>query len=79
MGGPDERVEEPDGVAALDFENAYGLAFRSSCLRGLRARAPALAVMAATQWQGHTVGAWQRAPAGWRYSLTHHGGWHAGR
>ena len=76
MGGPDERADEPDGVAALDFENAYGLAFRGSCLRGLRARAPALAAMAAAQWQGHIVGAWQGAPAGWRYAaLQPHASW----
>ena len=79
MGGLGERVDEPDGVAALDLENAYRLAFRSSCLRGLRVRAPALAVMAAAQWQNQTVGAWQRALAGWRYSFTHRGGWQGSR
>ena len=79
MGEQPSAMGGPDGVAALDLENAYGLAFRSSCLRGLRARAPAVAVMAAAQWQSLAVGAWQRAPAGWRHSLTHRGGWQGSR
>ena len=65
--------------AGLDFENAYGRAYRSACVRGLRGRAPTLAPPVATQWSCDTVTAWQRADRAWRSSETRRGGWQGSR
>ena len=76
------HAELPQGplvFAGLDLENAYGRAYRSACVRGLRRRAPTLAPLAATQWSCAAVTAWQRADGAWRSSETTRGGWQGSR
>ena len=74
-----ELSQGPVMFAGLDLENAYGRAYRSACVRGLRRRAPTLAPLAATQWSCDTVTAWQRADGAWRSSETRRGGWQGSR
>ena len=71
--------QDPLMFAGLDLENAYGRAYRSACIRGLRRRAPTLAPLAATQWSCAAVTAWQRADGSWRSSETTRGGWQGSR
>ena len=66
-------TQDPVIFAGLDLENAYGRAYRSACVRGLRRRAPTLAPLAATQWGCSTVTAWQRADGAWCSSETARG------
>ena len=75
----DELPQDPLVFAGLDLENAYGRAYRSACVRGLRGRAPTLAPLAATQWSCAAVTAWQRADVAWRSSETTRGGWQGSR
>ena len=56
-----ELSQDPVIFVGLVLENAYGRAYRSACVRGVRRRAPTLAPLAATQWSCATVTAWQRA------------------
>ena len=74
-----ELPQDPVIFAGLDLEKAYGRAYRSACVRGLRRRAPTLAPLAATQWRCATVTAWQRADGAWRASETCRGGWQGSR
>ena len=74
-----ESSQDPVIFAGLDLENAYRLAYRSACVRGLRRRAPTLAPLAATKCSCATVTAWQRADSAWRASETCRGGWQGSR
>ena len=74
-----DRDDDPTVFAGLDLENAYGRAYRSACVRGLRRRAPTLAPLAATQWSCDGVIAWQRSGGEWRPSVCRRGGWQGSR
>ncbi|CAK0859372.1 unnamed protein product, partial [Prorocentrum cordatum] len=71
--------DDPEVLASIDLENANGRAFRSSCLRGCRHRAPELAALAATQWRPGRTTVWQRAGGHWRESTSSRGGWQGTR
>ena len=79
MGGPDERVEEPDGVAALDLENAYGRFHRSSAVSGMLSRVPKLQKLVFAEWCGRSSKYWQRVDGSWRAACTSRGGWQGSR
>ncbi len=70
---------EEEVIAGIVLENAYGRAKRSVCLRGCRARAPRLSVLAATQWMIGGTTVWQRAGGVWRASVAQRGGWQGAR
>ncbi|CAK0795081.1 unnamed protein product [Prorocentrum cordatum] len=74
-----EPEDDPFVAASVDLENAYGRAFRSSCLRGCRKRLPAIAALAAAQWRTGRTAVWQRADGRWRRSWATRGGWQGAR
>lgn len=63
----DSRFE---GVLPIDFKNAYGRFYRSSGLKGLKRKAPALAHLAVSLWGNRTNRVWQRCDGGWHLSET---------
>ena len=72
----DGVCEQEDLVAvSLDETNAYGNAFRSSCLEGVHVYAPGLAGILAAEWQTLGTPVWQRVCGEWRRSSTARGGW----
>ena len=77
--GHEGRQDDPEALVGLDYENAYGRAFRSACMRGARRRMPALAPMIAGQWQTLGTPAWQRSEGHWRCTEAVCGGWQGSR
>ena len=77
--GHEGRQDDPEALVGLDYENAYGRAFRSACMRGARRRMPALAPMIAGQWQTLGTPAWQRSEGRWRCTGAVCGGWQGSR
>ena len=55
-----QGFEEDIVAVSLDETNAYGNAFRSSCLNGTMAYGRGLAGMLAAQWQTLATPVWQR-------------------
>ena len=49
----------------IDLENAYGRAFRSTCLEAARTTCPQLAASCAAQWEQCDTSFWQRCDDGW--------------
>eukprot|EP00973_Karenia_brevis_P028611 3944190-Karenia_brevis.AAC.1 len=74
---PPLNLDDPadaDALIALDLDNAYGRAKRSTCIRGCMRHVPQLAARAAVQWSAATV-VWQRCGGTWRKSYSRRGGW----
>eukprot|EP00973_Karenia_brevis_P083081 11518440-Karenia_brevis.AAC.1 len=65
-------------MVGVDLDNAYGRAYRSTCIKGALRHVPLLAKRAAVQWSVPTV-VWQRCEGGWRKSRTSRGGWQGAR
>ena len=72
---------DPEGILGLDLKKAYGLAYRSSMLRGVRQSAPPLSALLGAEWRLRRTVVWQRVivastgRATWRRSFAHRGGW----
>ena len=76
---PDTPVGDLQLLFSSDLANAYGQAFRSALLRGLRLKAPQLAAFLGTKWANGANTVWQRlrTPAGqmtWHASQAERGG-----
>ena len=59
--------------------NAYGMAFRSTCLEAARLACPQLVAMCAAQWEPCDTRFWQRCDGGWIVDSTSRGGWQGSR
>ena len=56
---PKER-QDADVVLPIDLENAYGRAFRSTCMEAARTAYPQLAAICVAQWEPCDTRFWQR-------------------
>ena len=63
-----------DGVAAVDFVNAYCKFLRCKALRGMLRRTPVLAYLASNIWGCMTTTVWQRCNGQWVQSGSSRGG-----
>ena len=61
---------DPETILGVDLANAYGKAYRSTCMRGTRRRLPKLAP---------ATPVWQRTDTGWRRSTSGRRGWQGSR
>ena len=73
-GGPDGDV-----ILPIDLENAYGRAFRSTCLKAVRLACQQLAAVCAAQWEPCDTRILQRCDDGWIVGSTSRGGWQGSR
>ena len=71
--------EDADAVLPTDLENAYGRAFRSTCLEAVRRACPQLAAICAAQWDTCDTRFWQRCDDGWTVDRTTRSGWQGSR
>ena len=67
--------QDADVVLPVDLENAYGRAFRSTCLEAARSACPQLAAICAAQWEPCDTRFWQRCDDGWTVDGTTRGRW----
>ena len=56
-------------VLPIDLENAYGRAFRSTCLEAARGACPQLAAICAAQWEPCDTRFWQRCDGCWQGAM----------
>ena len=70
-------LDELEGIAAIDFVNAYGYFFRSSALAEIIEYAPCLVGMFKSQWQNISTVYWQRVDGHWTSQRTSRGGFQA--
>ena len=75
MAGAPKQAQDTDVVLPVDLENAYGRAFRSTCLEAARAACPQLAAICAARWEPRDTRFWQRCDDGWTVDSTTRGGW----
>ena len=71
--------QDADVVLPMDLENAYGRAFRSTCLEAARSACPQPAAICAAQWEPCDTRSWQRCDDGWTVDGTTGGGWQGSR
>ena len=71
--------QDADDVLPIDLENAYGRAYRSTCLEAASAACPQLAAICAAQWEPCDTKFWQRCDDGWTVDSTTRGGWQDSR
>ena len=71
--------QDADVVLPIDLENAYGRAYRSTCLEAARAACPQLAAICAAQCEPCDTKFWQRCDDGWTVDSTTRGGWQGSR
>ena len=71
--------QDADVVLPTDLENAYGRAYRSTCLEAARTACPQLAAICAAQWEPCDTKFWQRCDDGWTVDSTTRGGWQGSR
>ena len=76
---PKEGQDADVVVLPIDLENAYGRAFRSTCLEAARTACPQLAAICAAQWEPCDTRFWQRCDDGWTVDSTTRGGWQGSR
>ena len=70
--------QDADVVLQIDLENAYGRAFRSTCMEAARTACPQRAAICATAlWEDTRF--WQRCDDGWTVDSTTRGGWQESR
>ena len=73
------QVQDADVVLPIDLENAYGRAFRSTCLEAAMSACPQLAAICAAQWEPCDTRFWQRFDDGWTFDSTTREGWEGSR
>ena len=71
--------QDADVAPPIDVENAFGRAFRSTCLEAARSTCPQLAAIYAAQWEPCDTRFWQRCDDGWTVDGTTRGGWQGSR
>ena len=71
--------QDADVVLPTDLGNAYGRAFRSTCLEAARSACPQPAAICAAQWEPCDTRFWQRCDDGWTVDGTTRGGWQGSR
>ena len=71
--------QDADVVLPIDLDNAYGRAYRSTCLQAARAACTQLAAICAAQWEPCDTKFWQRCDDGWTVDSTTMGGWQGSR
>ena len=74
MAGALEQGQDADVVPPTDLENAYGRAFRSTCLEAARGTCPQLRY-AQLSWAPCDTRFWLRCDDGWTVNGTTRGGW----
>ena len=65
-----KQTEDADVVPPIDLENAFGRAFRSTCVEAARTACPQLAAICAAQWEPCDTRFWQRCDDGWTVDST---------
>ena len=71
--------QDADDVLPRDLENAFGRAFRSTCLEAARTACPQLAAICAAQWEPCDTKFWQRCHDGWTLDSTTRDRWQGWR
>ena len=74
-----KEEQDADVVLPIDLENAFGRAFRSTCLEAARTACPQLAAICPAQWEPCDTRFWQRCDDGWTVDSTGRGGWQGSR
>ena len=71
--------QDADVVLPIDLENAYGRAFRSTCLEAAASACLQLAAICAAQWEPRDTRFWQRGDDGLNFDSTTRRGWQGSR